>query len=290
MDLITILELNPHFFYILVGIFSLLVGSFLNVVIYRLPRMMEQEWRNECSQYLQISQPDADQEPFNLLLPRSACPHCGHKITALENIPVISYILLGGKCKDCKNPISWRYPLVEIATCVLSVTVAVYFGATIQTLFAILLTWTLIVLTLIDYDHQLLPDSITLPVLWLGIICNLFGIFTDINSSVLGAIFGYLILWTVYITFKLVTGKEGMGHGDFKLLAMLGAWLGWQYLPLIIIISSMLGAIIGIALILFKSHGKNQPIPFGPYLALAGWVALLYGNQLIGIYYNWATG
>jgi leader peptidase (prepilin peptidase) / N-methyltransferase len=194
MDLITVFELNPPFFFILVGIISLLVGSFLNVVIYRLPKMMEQEWRIECSQYLQISEPDVVREQFNLLLPRSACPRCGHKINALENIPVISYILLGGKCKDCKKPISWRYPLVEIVTCILSVIVAVYFGVTIQALFAIVLTWSLIVLTLIDYDQQILPDSITLPFLWLGIICNLFGIFTDINSSVLGAIFGYMIL------------------------------------------------------------------------------------------------
>jgi len=288
MDLIAVIEHSPPLFYMLVAIISLLVGSFLNVVIYRLPIMMEREWRSECSAFLQISEPDAIPEPYNLVLPRSACPHCHHKITAFENIPVISYLLLGGKCKGCASRISLRYPLVEIMTSILSVIVAIHLGATIQTLFAILFTWSLIVLTLIDYDHQLLPDNITLPFLWLGIICNIFGIFTDINSSVLGAIFGYLVLWTVYITFKLVTGKEGMGHGDFKLLAMLGAWLGWQYLPLIIIISSMLGAVIGIGLIIFKAHEKSQPIPFGPYLAFAGWIALLYGNHLIALYYNWA--
>jgi leader peptidase (prepilin peptidase)/N-methyltransferase len=227
-------------------------------------------------------------ETYNLVLPRSACPHCGHKISALENIPVVSFALLGGKCRSCSQRISWRYPSIELASSLLALAVAMHFGPTLQALAAVGLTWSLLALTMIDYDHQLLPDSITLPFLWLGIICNIFGMFTTVYASLFGAIFGYLVLWIVYISFKLLTGKEGMGYGDFKLLAMLGAWLGWQMLPLIIIVSSVLGALVGISLILFRSHGRGQPIPFGPYLAAAGWIALLYGNELNGLYLEWA--
>jgi leader peptidase (prepilin peptidase)/N-methyltransferase len=288
MDLITVIQTNPAFFYVIIGITGLLVGSFLNVVIYRLPIMMEREWRAECSQLMKVATGDASVEKFNLILPRSACPSCGHKISALENIPIISFVLLGGRCRGCKNRISWRYPLIEATSCVLVLVIAFYFGPGIKTMAAILFTWALIALTMIDYDHQLLPDTITLPFLWLGILCNMFGMFTDVYSSLFGAIFGYLILWGVYIVFKLVTGKEGMGRGDFKLLAMLGAWLGWQMLPFIIIVSSILGSVVGVGLILFKAHNRSQPIPFGPYLALAGWLALLYGRQLTNLYYNWA--
>lgn len=289
MNLIIIMQTNPVIFYILTGLTSLLVGSFLNVVIYRLPKMMEREWRSECSQFLEISPPETSTDKFNLLVPRSSCPQCGHNISALENVPVISFLLLGGKCRDCKQKISWRYPLVETATCLLSVIIAIHFGMTMQAVMAIVLTWGLIVLTMIDYDHQLLPDNITLPFLWLGIICNMAGLYTDIYSSLFGAIFGYLALWIVYISFKLLTGKEGMGHGDFKLLSMIGAWLGWQFLPLVIIISSLLGTIVGLSLIIFRSRKKSQPIPFGPYLALAGWIALLYGNELHTLYFSWAV-
>ena len=261
-------------------------GSFLNVVIYRLPVMMEREWRSECNQFLGLNTDAISNDQFNLVFPGSTCPRCGHKIRPIENIPVISFLVLGGKCRECNNTISIRYPVIESITCVLTLIVAIHFGVTTQAILAILLTWSLIVLTAIDYDHQLLPDSITLPFLWLGILCNMFGEFTDIYSSLYGAIGGYLVLWSVYITFKIITGKEGMGHGDFKLLAMLGAWLGWQSLPLIIIVSSMLGSVIGIGLIIIGGHNKSQPIPFGPYLALAGWISLLFGNQLTQMYYN----
>ncbi len=288
MNFTEFLELNPAFYYVIVGVLGLLVGSFLNVVIYRLPAMMEREWRTECSRLLEIAGDDTPASGYNLVYPASACPHCNHKISALENIPIISFIFLHGRCRECGGEISWRYPLVEAISCLLSLYVAIYFGLSIQAVFAILLTWVLIALTFIDYDHQLLPDSITLPFLWLGIICNLYGIFTDLHSSVLGAIAGYLSLWFVYIAFKLVTGKQGMGHGDFKLLALLGAWLGWQFLPLIIIISSILGAATGLALMLFAGRTRTQAIPFGPFLAVAGWVALIHGDSLMRVYFLWA--
>jgi len=287
MNLYAVFVTNPEFFYSIAGVTGLLVGSFLNVVIYRLPVMMEREWRSECKQFLAIqSDTEVPETTFNLVIPRSSCPHCQHKISPLENIPVLSYLMLGGKCRGCKKPISIRYPVVEAVTAVMTLVVAMHFGVTLQALFAILLTWSLITLTAIDYDHQLLPDSITLPLLWIGILCNMAGLYTDIYSSLYGAIAGYLVLWSVYITFKLLTGKEGMGYGDFKLLSMLGAWLGWQSLPLIIIVSSLLGSVVGLGLILFGGHKKSQPIPFGPYLALAGWISLLYGNELMQMYYR----
>jgi leader peptidase (prepilin peptidase) / N-methyltransferase len=288
MGLITVLQQSPVFFYTIVGIFGLMVGSFLNVVIYRLPKIMEREWRYECSVLLELTPPVESEHKYNLILPRSACPHCLHKISALENIPLLSFILLGGKCRYCKQNISRRYPFIELSSSLLALVIAMHFGVTIHTLLAMAFTWSLLVLSVIDYDHQLLPDNITLPFLWLGIIANMFGIFTDVYSSLLGVIFGYFTLWAVYMVFKLITGKEGMGYGDFKLLAMIGAWLGWQSLPLIIIISSLLGSIIGICLIIFKSYTKSQPIPFGPYLALGGWIALLFDDKLIALYLNWA--
>lgn len=287
MNLHAVLLSNPELYYVIAGMTGLLVGSFLNVVVYRLPVMMEREWRAECSQFLGIKTGFMPtEEKFNLVYPGSACPHCRHKISPIENVPVISFLVLGGKCRECKNAISIRYPVIEIITCILTLIVAVHFGVTVQAILAVLLSWSLIVLTAIDYDHQLLPDSITLPLLWIGILSNMSGIFTDIYSSLYGAIAGYLVLWSVYFTFKIVTGKEGMGHGDFKLLAMLGAWLGWQSLPLIIIVSSLLGSVVGLSLIIFRGHNKSQPIPFGPYLALAGWISLLYGNELTRMYYN----
>jgi len=249
---------------------------------------MESDWQQQCCELLDID--DAkykkENEGFNLITPRSRCPSCNHQISAMENIPVISYLFLKGKCSNCENKISIRYPLIELVSAITVTIVAFYFGVTLQALFAICLTWALIALSMIDFDHQLLPDDITLPFLWLGIIINLFGIFTDIESSILGAIFGYGSLWLVYISFKLVTGKEGMGHGDFKLLAVLGAWFGWQALPLIIILSSVVGASIGILLMIFKSYNRTTAIPFGPYLAIAGWTSMLWGPYIMSAYLN----
>lgn len=262
------------------GLLGLCVGSFLNVVIHRLPKMMEQEWQAQCAE-LRGETPPTAEAPLSLARPRSRCPHCGHGITALENIPLISYLLiLKGKCSGCGQRISARYPLVELLTGLLSAYTAWHFGPTVQAAGALLLIWSLIALAVIDLDTQLLPDSITLPLLWLGLVFNLGGSFADLPSAVTGAMVGYLALWSVYWLFKLATGKEGMGFGDFKLLAALGAWLGWQMLPAIILLSSVVGAIIGIALIVAARHGRNVPIPFGPYLAAAGAIALFWGNAL----------
>ena len=282
---LTLLFDSPYLLAGLVGIIGLLVGSFLNVVIYRLPVMMQRNWRQECTDYLQIDncQPQND-EPFNLLLPLSRCPNCKTPIKPYQNIPVLSYVFLKGRCAHCGHPISLRYPIIEAFTAITSVLVAWHFGGSTQTLFALLLTWSLIALSFIDIDHQLLPDSITLPALWFGLFLSLFNVFTDAHSSIIGAIAGYLSLWTVYQLFKLVTGKEGMGFGDFKLLALFGAWLGWQYLPLIILLSSLVGAIIGIAMIIFVKRDHTIPIPFGPYLAAAGWIALMWGQDINQLY------
>jgi leader peptidase (prepilin peptidase)/N-methyltransferase len=272
-------------------ILGLLVGSFLNVVIYRLPKMMERDWQNQCKDFLANdsdiatlppSTPtnDEKQEPFNLMVPASRCPCCNHKIRAWENIPVISYLFLGGKCSTCKTDISIRYPIIEIVTGILSVVVIAYFGISWDGLAALVFTWSLIALTMIDIDTYLLPDDITLPLVWLGLILNSFGIFTDLPSALWGAVAGYISLWMVYQVFKLATGKEGMGFGDFKLLAALGAWMGWQMLPQIILLSSLIGAIIGIAMIVIRGRDKNIPIPFGPYLAIAGWIAFMWGDTI----------
>jgi len=264
-------------------IIGLLVGSFLNVVVYRLPKMMEAEWRSQCEELLCSANesPSGKETPkFNLAVPRSRCPHCGHQITALENIPVISYLILRGRCSGCKSAISARYPSVELCTGLLSAAVIFYFGPTLAGLAALCFTWSLIALTLIDFDTLLLPDAITLPLLWSGLVVNSFGMFTSLEHAFWGAVAGYLILWSIFWLFKLITGKEGMGYGDFKLLAALGAWMGWQALPQIIILSSLVGALVGIALIVIKKHGKDIPIPFGPYLAVAGWIAFLWGDTI----------
>jgi len=281
---------HAGFFIIFISVLGLLIGSFLNVVIHRVPRMMKQEWHSDCCELLEIENQNnaAESSPFNLFKPNSHCPHCKCEIKPWQNIPIISYLSLRGKCANCEERISIRYPLVEATSALLSGLIAFYFGATEQTLALLLLTWSLIALTMIDVDHQLLPDSITLPLLWLGILLNTQGIFTDLTSSVWGAIAGYLSLWSVFWLFKLLTGKEGMGYGDFKLLAALGAWMGWQALPLIIILSSVVGAVIGIAGIIIMGRDKNVPIPFGPYLAIAGWIALLWGDQLTQAYLNYA--
>ena len=276
------------------GLLGLCVGSFLNVVIHRLPKMMEQEWQAQCAD-LRGETPStatvgsAEPTTISLARPRSRCPSCGHQISALENIPIISYLLLRGKCSNCAAAISPRYPIIEALTAVLSAYAAWHFGPTLQAAGALLLLWALIALTAIDYDTQLLPDSITLPLLWSGLAFNLFGAYTDISSAVIGAMVGYLTLWSIYWLFKLATGKEGMGYGDFKLLAALGAWLGWQMLPVIILLSSVVGAVVGISLIAINRHGRNTPIPFGPYLAAAGVIALFWGSGLTRSYLGLTT-
>lgn len=270
------------------GIIGLLVGSFLNVVIYRLPIMMRRNWRKECLEYLELAA-EAEQEPFNLVLPLSRCPGCNAAIKPYQNIPVISYVFLQGRCAHCRRPISPRYPIIEIFTAIASATVAWHFGYAPQTVFALMLTWSLIALSFIDIDHHLLPDSITLPMLWLGLLLSLSGMFTDAHDGIIGAVAGYLALWTVYHLFKLATGKEGMGYGDFKLLALFGAWLGWQYLPVIILLSSLVGSVIGITMVIVAKRDHTIPIPFGPYLAAAGWIALLWGND-INQFYLRSTG
>ncbi len=283
-----LLQSSPILLTIIITLFGLLVGSFLNVVIYRLPIMMQRGWKSECMEYLELNNPEKDAEPFNLTLPLSRCPSCNTAIKPYQNIPVISYLFLKGKCAKCKTVISSRYPLIESFTGILSAIVAWHFGYSIEMLFALILTWSLIALSFIDIDHQLLPDSINFPLLWLGLFLSLFSLYTDAHSSIIGVIAGYLSLWTVYQVFKLTTGKEGMGFGDFKLLAVFGAWLGWQYLPLIIMLSSLVGAVIGISMIIFVQKDKNSPIPFGPYLAAAGWLALLWGDQMNALYLNFA--
>ncbi len=285
MPLVQVFQDSPLFFLSTLGILGLLVGSFLNVVIYRLPVMLERNWRRECLEFL--GQPEEEKPSrFDLIQPASTCPHCGHQIRAWENIPVISFLLQKGRCTRCGASISIRYPLVELLTALLSVAVAWHFGVTMQTLWALVLTWTLIALSFIDIDHQLLPDAITLPILWLGLFLSLFHLFTDPESAIIGAIAGYLSLWMVYQLFKLLTGKEGMGFGDFKLLALFGAWLGWQMLPMIILLSSLVGALLGITMILIQGRDRHSPIPFGPYLAIAGWIALLWGDTLNQLYLN----
>lgn len=263
-------------------VLGLVVGSFLNVVIYRLPVMMERGWHRDCAAL--AGKETAPGERFDLVLPRSRCPHCGHMVSALDNIPVLSYLLLRGRCRACGAHISLRYPLVEMLTAILTMVTVLHFGLTWQALFAVLLTWALIALSFIDFDKQLLPDSITLPMLWLGLLLSLFHLYTDAHASIVGAVAGYLSLWSIYHLFRLLTGKEGMGYGDFKLFALFGAWLGWQSLPLIILLSSAVGAFIGLSLILFRGRDRNIPIPFGPYLAIAGWIALLWGEQLTAWY------
>ena len=277
---------EPWAFYTLALFLGLSFGSFLNVVAYRLPRMMERDWKLECHEFLELDPPELETSLASLSLatPASACPNCGHKIRFWENIPVISYLFLKAKCSSCGTGISFQYPTVELLTALASLTVAYTFGVTIQTVLALLFTWVLIALTLIDIKKQLLPDDITLPLLWAGILLSFFNIFTDLTSSVIGAMAGYLILWSIYHLFKLLTKKEGMGFGDFKLLAALGAWVGFEYLPQIILVSSVVGSIIGISMLLIGRTKQQQPIPFGPYLAIAGWIALLWGETINSTY------
>ncbi|MEO5863171.1 MAG: A24 family peptidase [Burkholderiales bacterium] len=278
----------PPVFVALASVLGLLVGSFLNVVIHRLPKMMEREWREQCAEFAATQGGEVarseNQSKYNLVAPRSACPSCGHRISAIENVPVFSYLALRGRCRSCGAKISPRYPVVEAITGLLSGLIAWHFGFGLAGISALILVWALIALTFIDADTQLLPDGITLPLIWLGLIVNMDDTFTDLRSAVLGAIFGYLALWSVYWAFKLLTKKEGMGYGDFKLLAALGAWLGWQVLPLVILLSSVVGAVVGIALIVLARMGRNIPLPFGPYLAMAGLIALLWGRPIMDSY------
>jgi leader peptidase (prepilin peptidase)/N-methyltransferase len=278
MSVISLLESTPWLYITASVLLGLCIGSFLNVVIHRLPRIMETRWRAECAELNGQEPPTA--ERYNLMVPRSRCPSCGHKITVLENVPVLSYVALGGKCSACHARISVRYPLVEALTGALTGYIAWHFGFTPTAAAAAFFTWVMIALAFIDLDTFYLPDDLTLPLLWAGLLFNLAGGFTDLASAVIGATAGYMSLWLVFWTFKLVTGKEGMGYGDFKLLAGIGAWLGWKMLPLVILFSSFAGAIVGVLLIVLARRGRNVPIPFGPYLAIAGLVALFHGEAL----------
>ncbi len=302
MDSLAFLGAQPAIFISLVFVVGLLIGSFLNVVIHRLPLMLQRDWRSQCAELLGQDTESPTQSPtqtqssapaatYNLVVPRSACPHCGHVIGAFENIPVLSYLALGGRCSSCKAPISRRYPLVELFTGVISAVVAWRYGAGWVCVFALLVSWSLIALAAIDLDHKLLPDVITLPLLWLGLLVSLGGLswqgqtaFADVRSAVIGAAAGYLSLWLMFHLFRLITGKEGMGYGDFKLLGALGAWLGWQGLPLTILLSTLVGAVLGLVLIVAGKRDRQTQIPFGPYLAAAGWIALLWGRDITQAY------
>lgn len=277
-----LLRTQPVFLHCFCALIGLLVGSFLNVVIYRLPKMMEREWQNNCLEFMGKAIPALPK--YNLLTPRSTCPVCAHSIRAWENVPIVSYLLLKGRCSRCHTPISARYPMVELLTGVLSYAVAMHFGYSALTLYALFFVFVLVALTFIDFDTQLLPDDMTLPLLWLGLVCNFNGGFTSLSSAVAGAIAGYLILWSIYWLFKWVTGKEGMGYGDFKLLAAIGAWFGWQMLPAVILLSSVVGSVVGVGLIVLKRKQRQTAIPFGPFLALGGIAALFFGPSLAAIY------
>lgn len=278
---ITLFKSNPLAFQLCCAMIGLLIGSFLNVVIHRLPKILEREWNESCLEFQGLEIPSRPK--YTLSVPRSSCPHCSHQITALENIPVISYLILKGKCKGCRAPISFRYPFVELLAGTLSFGAAYTFGVSLLTLFAIIFVLGLIALTFIDLDTQLLPDDITLPLLWIGLVANINNGFASLQSAVIGAIVGYLALWTMYWIFKLITGKEGMGHGDFKLLAVIGAWFGWKMVPIAILSSSIVGTIIGLSLILFKGNTRETAYPFGPYLALSGLLGLFCGQSILSV-------
>lgn len=285
-DVIVLMEQVPVFYFGFVFIWGLLIGSFLNVVIYRLPVMMHRRWQADCADSLPEANIARDEARFDLILPRSHCPKCKHLVGSLENIPLISWLLQKGRCKHCHCKVSKRYPSIELLTGLMSLAVAYLLPFGWPVLFALIFTWTLICLTFIDFDTMLLPDQLTLPLLWLGLLVNISTSFTYLEDAVLGAVFGYLILWSVYWIFKLLTGKEGMGYGDFKLLAALGAWFGWQALPLIVLLSSLAGVVIGLVTIITSKDKQSHPFPFGPYLAIAGWVYLVYGAELTTLYYS----
>lgn len=286
-DIVLVYSQRQDVFLISVALLSLLVGSFLNVVIHRLPIMLERQWQREFAQMNEPAVIEKAEQRFDLILPGSHCPHCQNPIKPWHNIPVFSYVWLKGRCPNCSQSISLRYPLIELGCMLISLTVAWHFGFSWQTAAALLLSWSLLALTMIDFDKQLLPDMLTLPVLWLGLLVNLSQQFTDIHSAIWGAVVGYLVLWSIYQAYRLLTGREGMGYGDFKLAAMLGAWLGWQMLPLVLLLSSFVGAVVGISLMLLQKSGRHTAIPFGPYLAVAGWIALLWGAELMTWYLDW---
>lgn len=287
MALLELLTTSHTLFVALIVLLGLLVGSFLNVVIYRLPLMMEREWRAQCAELFDQPVPAAGQPALSLWGPRSQCPQCGHLITAIENIPLLSYVLQRGRCAHCHTAIGIQYPLVETLSGCLAGIVAWKFGFGWPTAAALVFTWTLLAASAIDFRHQLLPDDLVLPLLWLGLLAALSGLFADLPSAVIGAMAGYLSLWSVYQLFRLLTGKEGMGHGDFKLLAALGAWVGWQSLVAIVILSSLVGAVFGLALVLFRGRDRQVPMPFGPFLAAAGWIVLLWGEAINRAYLQW---
>lgn len=279
---------DPLLFLTITGLFGLIVGSFLNVLILRLPPMMQEEWRRDCAELAGEAPPAPPRERLTLSRPASRCPHCGHQIRFYENVPILSFLFLRGRCSACRTPIGWRYPIIEALTALLSMVVVWQLGPTLAGAAALILTWGLIALAVIDLDTQLLPDGITLPLLWLGLLLSLAEPFTDSRSAILGAALGYLSLWGIFHLFRLATGKEGMGYGDFKLFALFGAWLGWTHLPQIILLSALAGAVIGLLLILTRGHDRQVPIPFGPYLAIAGWISLLWGDALNQVYLNWS--
>ncbi|KJZ35468.1 A24 family peptidase [Pseudomonas fluorescens] len=285
MPLNDILTLQPLTFVIAALLVGLLIGSFLNVMVWRLPKMLDREWREEAREVLGLPS-ETPLPTFNLMLPHSQCPHCGHRIRAWENIPLLSYLFLRGRCSNCTAAISKRYPLTELACGLLSAFIAWHFGFGWQACMVLLLSWGLLTMSLIDAEHQLLPDVLVLPLIWLGLILNSFGLFVSLHEALWGAVAGYLALWSVFWLFKLITGKDGMGHGDFKLLAMFGAWGGWQILPLTILLSSMVGAVVGVILLRLRNAKTSTPIPFGPFLAIAGWIALLWGGQITGFYWQ----
>lgn len=279
-DLVVTFSTLPWTFTAAMGALGLLIGSFLNVVIHRLPIMMERQWRDDCASLAADDVSTARAEPFNLVVPRSRCPSCGTMIGGADNVPLLSYLWLGGRCRHCRTRIPLRYPLVELAGGVLAAAAATHFGFGWAGIFAAVFGWALLALAMIDFDTQLLPDAITLPFLWLGLLVNSAGVFVNLHTALYGAAAGYLSLWGVYWAFRLATGREGMGFGDFKLLGMIGAWLGWQSLPLVLLGASAVGAVVGIGLIAFAGHGRHKPIPFGPYLASAGFIALIWGEAL----------
>ena len=284
MDTVLLLRELPSVLYAAAAVLGLCVGSFLNVVIHRLPRVLEHRWLRECREFLGQTDPETETEPEGLVRSRSRCPHCGHRIKAIENIPLVSYAMLRARCSECGGRISWRYPFVEVLTATLSLAVVHRFGLTPEAAAALVLTWSLIALSFIDIDHRILPDAATIPGVWLGLALNLFGTFTSLHSAVIGAIVGYLFLWLVFHAYRLLTGKEGMGFGDFKLLALFGAWLGYELLAPIVLLSALTGSIVGLTLIVMRRLDRHHEIPFGPYLAAAGWTAMLWGDAIVAVY------
>lgn len=290
LEIISLLQQSKPFLVASVSILGLLVGSFLNVVIYRLPVMMKREWTKECHAFLEKPLPDDfDGARFNLFFPHSRCGSCSTPIKWWQNVPVFSFLLLRGKCGKCQSKIAWRYPMVELGSAVLSGVAAHKLGFGLPLALTLLLTWSLVSLSLIDFDEMLLPDSIVLPLLWIGLLASLYPVFVDSRQAIIGAAAGYLSLWSVFHLFKLATGKEGMGYGDFKLLSVFGAWIGWQSIPQIIMLSAVVGSTIGICLIVFKRHAPGKPIPFGPYIAISGWLCLLYGHEISHAYWRFVS-